>query len=75
MAEWRRGDFVELDGLLAVVVGIEGDPGIPEEHVGLWFGDPNGRRKSQGGTGGRHPEIWTVPEDYCVPAEEAIYKH
>ena len=46
MHKWKRGDLVELDGLLAVVVGVEGDPDIPEDHVAVWFGDPRCERKS-----------------------------
>ena len=75
MAMWQRGDLVELDGLLAVVVGVEGDPGVPGEHVAAWFGDPRCRQKSQGGPGGERPEVWTVPEAYLAPASEPVYKH
>ena len=70
-----KGDFVEVDGLLAVVVGMEGDDGIPEEHVALWFGDPQGKRLSEGGAGGLIPEVWTVPADVCKPAKPPAYFH
>jgi hypothetical protein len=46
MSKWRRGDIVELDGLLAVVVGSEGDPNVPDGHTAVWFGDPRCTRKS-----------------------------
>jgi hypothetical protein len=75
LARWNRGDLVELDGLLAVVVGIEGDDPVPEEHVALWFGNPRCERISKGGPGGQRPEILTVPEEYCVPAAKPVYKH
>jgi hypothetical protein len=75
MPRWRRGDLVELDGLLAVVVGVEGDAEVPDGHVALWFGEPRCRRKSQGGPGRQRPEVWTVPEEYCVPAAGPVYKH
>ena len=55
MHKWKRGDLVELDGLLAVVVGVEGDPDVPEDHLAVWFGDPRGECKSQGGRGGGQP--------------------
>lgn len=74
-AGWRKGDFVELDGLLAVITGVLGEPGVPDEHVALWFGDPRGKRKSEGGLGGNRPEIWTVPEALCVAAAEPLVKH
>ena len=75
MPLWRRGDLVELDGLLGVVTGIEGDPGVPEDHVAVWFGEPRCQRISQGGSGGHRPEIWTVPEEHFVAAAPAIIKH
>ena len=75
MIQWKRGDLVELDGLLAVVVGIDGDPNVPEEHVALWFGDPRCVRRSEGGSGGLQPEVWTVPAEYLVAAAGAIYQH
>jgi hypothetical protein len=75
MALWKRGDIVELDGLLAVVVGVNGDPNVPEDHVALWFGDPRTKRKSEGGPGGLRPEIWTVPEEYCIKSAKPVIKH
>jgi hypothetical protein len=75
MRKWKHGDLVELDGLLAVVVGVEGDPNVPEDHVAVWFGDPQCERKSQGGTGGKRPEIWTVPAEYFVAAAPPPWKH
>lgn len=75
MQDWKRGDLVELDGLLAVVVGVEGDLDVPEDHVALWFGDPRCERRSKGGTGGQHPEIWTVPAEHLVAAAPGIWKH
>lgn len=75
MANWRRGDLVELDGLLAVVVGLAGDPNVPEDHVAVWFGDPRCVRKSQDGSGGQRPELWTVPAEYFVPAAEPNWNH
>lgn len=75
MPQWQRGDVVELDGLLCVVVAIEGDPGVPDDHVGVWFGDPRCVRKSQGGCGRQRPEVWTVPAEYFVPAAAPIMKH
>ncbi|MDR3637849.1 MAG: hypothetical protein P4L84_28850 [Isosphaeraceae bacterium] len=72
MSNWCR---VELDGLLAVVVGVAGDPDVPEEHVAVWFGDPRYVRKSQDGPGGQQPEVWTVPAEYLVSAAEPIWRH
>jgi hypothetical protein len=75
MSRWQRGQLVELDGLLGVVVGVEGDPDVPEDHIAVWFGDPRCRRKSEGGLGGERPEVWTIPQEYFVSASAPIYKH
>lgn len=74
-ALWQRGQLVELDGLLAVVVGIDADPWVPEGHVALWFGEPRTIRKSQGGPGGLTPEVWTIPAEYCTPAAAPVVRH
>ena len=71
----KRGDFVEFDGLLAVVVGTFEDGMAPEEHVALWFGFPQGTRRSEGGHGGLTPEVWTIPYEYCEPALPPEIKH
>lgn len=75
MRTFARGDFVQLDGLLAVVVGTGEDGGAPEDHLALWFGDPPGVRISQGGSGAASPEVWTVPAEYCEPAPDPEVKH
>ena len=72
---FERGDIVEFDGLLAVVVGTTADDNTPEDHLALWFGDPRGKRLSEGGYGGLQPEVWTVPSESCQPAAASIVLH
>lgn len=71
----QRGDLVEFDGLLAAVVAIEGDPSVPTEHVALWFGEPQLTRKSEGGPGGQHPILWTVPAVHCQRTADPVIRH
>ena len=71
----NKGDFVEVGGLLAVVVGVEGDENVPEEHVALWFGEPPSIRRSEGGAGNIIPEVWTVPVDVCLTAQSPKFFH
>lgn len=71
----KRGDFVELDGRLAVVVGLPGDLEVPEDHVALWFGTPQCKRSSEGGPGGATPDVWTVPAEYCETASPPKIHH
>ena len=77
MAEssWHRGQLVEVDGLLAVVVGTDADSWVPDGHVALWFGVPQATRKSQGGLGGPLAEVWTIPSDHCIPAQDPVVRH
>lgn len=75
MSHWQRGDLVEMDGLLGVVVAVAGENNVAEDHAGVWFGAPECVRLSAGGTGGRSPEIWTVPEDVLQQAQPATWKH
>lgn len=73
--ELKKGQFVEFDGLPAVVVGLPGETDVPEDHVALWFGDPHAIRRSRGGVGGISPEVWTVPADLCEAAMAPIVRH
>ena len=75
MSTFKRGQFVEHDGLLAVIVGTPEDGGAPEDHLALWYGEPQGRRSSQGGSGGLHPEVWSVPAEYCTFAQSPRIQH
>jgi hypothetical protein len=64
----RRGDLVTLNGRLAAVVGVEGDPGIPEDHVGLWYGDPPTQRQDDDKPVAVAPIVYTVPAECCRPS-------
>lgn len=75
MSDWRRGNLVEFDGLLAVVVGVDGDPNVPEDHVAVWFGISRCVRESEGGPGGQRPEVITIPAAYFVAAAEPVWPH
>jgi hypothetical protein len=72
---FAKGEFVEMDGLPAVIIGVHGDPGVPEEHLAVWFGEPRAERKSKGGKGRVPPEVWTIPEELFQPSPPAIWKH
>lgn len=71
------GQFVMLDGLPAVVVGLESGAGLgaPEDHAALWFGTPQVKRESEGGPGNPVPEVWTVPIEYLSPCAPPEVKH
>jgi hypothetical protein len=71
----QKGDFIEFDGLIAVVVGVSGENDIPEDHLALWFGEENQTRVSQGGSGNIIPQVWTVPIELCSKARRPEVKH
>ena len=72
---WQRGDLVVLNGLLAVVVGIPGDPNVPEDHIAIWYGEPQDQRLSKESPGQEKPKVYTVPAEYCYPGPEPLYLH
>ena len=73
--EWKRGDLVILNGLLAVVVGIAGDTNVPEDHIAIWYGEPQDQRVSEEGSSEERPKVYTVPAAYCRRGPEPIYLH
>lgn len=73
--ELQKGQLIEFDGVPAVVVGLPGETGVPEDHVALWFGNPDATRKSQGGVGGIAPEVWTVPAYLCKLGAAPVFRH
>ena len=72
---FQIGQFVEFDGLLAVVIEQGGKNNVPDDHIALWFGEPQGKRKSEGRHGELTPEVWTVPADLCFPAKKPDVRH
>lgn len=75
MSAFKRGQFVEHDGLLAVIVGTPEDEGAPNDHLALWYGEPRGQRVSEGGSGAPRPEVWTVPAQNCTSAQTPVVQH
>jgi hypothetical protein len=70
------GSFVELDGLIGVVVSVPNETAaIAEDHVAVWFGLETQKRTSEGGKGNTVPEVWIVPVDVCKPAHSPVYRH
>jgi hypothetical protein len=74
ISPWQPGALVEFDRLLAVVVGLPGDPDVPADHLALWFGHPQAVQIPAAGSGGEPPEVWTVPQHLCAPAARPIFR-
>jgi hypothetical protein len=72
---FNRGDFVEVDGALGVVVGVAGEQQVPEEHLAIWFGvdKPSSAAQEEHGVG--CPEVWTIPQEYVQAGPNAIVHH
>jgi hypothetical protein len=75
MNTFKLGQFVEHDGMLAVIVGTFEDGGAPEDHLAVWYGDPKCVRISEGGRGAQKPEVWTIPMVQCMPVQEPAVRH
>lgn len=77
MNRLAKGDFVEIDGLVAVVVGTDNEPSVPEDHVLLWYGEPNQVRKSECPDAYKimEPIAYLVPAEYCTNPLTAKIEH
>ena len=75
MNKFSKGDFVELDGLQAVIVATCTDDDIPEGHVAIWFGEPSASRKSETNYSPISPEVWIVPVSACSAGLMPVFKH
>ena len=56
MNQLNKGDFVKVGNDIGVVVYLESEVYIPDDHVGIWYGE----KSAQG-----NPRYRTVPTDYC----------
>lgn len=54
----KRGQFATVGQSIGVVVLIEGDQDVPEDHIAIWYGETN-----LSGS----PKIRTVPAEYVIP--------
>jgi hypothetical protein len=68
MYEFKRGDLVLLNDRVAAIVGLGGEPGVPENHVALWYGEKIDSPSSD-------PVAWTVPAEFCLPAPKLRFLH
>ena len=76
---FKLGDILEFDGLPCVVVGLSGQmlsgEEVPEEHIAVWFGVKDAKRKSVGGEGGVRTEVFTIPEEYFEKGPDPTVIH
>jgi len=65
----RVGEFVEVDGRLAVVVTLaRAQNFIPPDHVGVWFGPEEHEPKPVDKNGRELPRVHFLPEECCKDA-------
>ncbi len=50
------GSFVKVHKDIGVVISLETENNVPEEHLGIWYGETDENNT---------PLIHTVPEEYC----------
>ena len=52
----NKGDFVKVSDHIGVVVFLEGENKVPNDHLGIWYGEKNDKG---------NPKYRTVPIAYC----------
>jgi hypothetical protein len=71
---FKKGDFIRIDGINAVVVGNEEDEHVPPDHVAVFFGSEIAKRESEGGEGNENPIVWIIPIEVCEDGLEPEYR-
>lgn len=66
MAKFKRGDFVRVGNDVGVVIGLSEENEIPDEHLGIWYGET---------LSDSIPSFRTVPEEFCTLIENAKPYH
>jgi len=66
MKKLQKGDFVKVGKDIGVVVLLENESEIPEEHLGIWYGEITIEGKVL---------YRTVPVDYCEKIENIEAYH
>ena len=65
MSKLEKGTLVKVGDSYGVVTHVEGEDGVPEDHLGIWYGEIEA---------GKH-KIKTVPEEFCLKKDETIFYH
>jgi hypothetical protein len=66
MKELEKGQFVSIGDNIGVVVALEFENDIPEDHLGIWYGEV---------TDNNIPLYKTVPKEYCTPVDSKESYH
>ncbi len=66
MTQFKKGDFVKVGNDIGVVVGLSEEKEIPDEHLGIWYGEI---------TDESIPSFRTVPEEFCFLIENTESYH
>ena len=57
MADFYKGQFVLVGKEIGVIVYLENEDNVPEEHIGVWYGELSNENT---------PKYRTVPKEYCA---------
>ncbi len=55
MTNLKKGQFVQVDNAIGVIVFLELENSVPEDHLGIWYGEFSDNT----------PKYRTVPAEYC----------
>jgi len=61
-----KEDFVAIDKDIGVVIAVELENNIPEDHLGIWFGEKDELN---------NPLYRTVPIKYCTWVKKIVSYH
>lgn len=60
------GQFVRVGNDLGIIASLSDHPNVPEDHVGVWYGERNEANL---------PKVRTVPQEYCELVDDVEYYH
>lgn len=66
MNPFHIGQFVRIDTDLGIIVSLPDNKNVPEDHLGIWYGERNEENL---------PKVRTVPQEYCQSVDDVEYYH
>ena len=56
MIDFCKGQFVQVGKAIGVIIFLENEDNVPEDHIGVWYGELSNEKT---------PKYKTVPKEYC----------
>ena len=65
-----KGDIVDFEGLLGVIIDTDESGDLSKGHVTVWFGEQRSTKTSDGEEGNQAPVVYNMPARYCKRAKK-----